>query len=519
MNKEKIKILEVNDIDLLGKSFNAYDLVQDFKDDFFIDIKQAVVIKKSLDYKVIKLLKSYYNIDIFYKLQYIENNELSLNSIYSITSPALMKLKEYKEADIIHIHQFHNTKLSLYSLLKMSREKKVVISLHDPWFLTGRCVHFYDCDKWKSGCNNCKKLNTLFPFKIDNCNKLWKLKKNIFNNINVTLVLSSNWMENIVKESPILKELNYYKIPLKVDTEKFKHTDKIIARKKFKIPNENIVLFARAQTEFKGAKYILEALTNIKSKHQITLITCDQLGLFKNLKNKIDIIDLGVIDEATIIEVFSACDIFLMPSTAESFGMMAVEAMSCEIPVIVFDNTALPSVTFAPKCGYLVKDKSSEDLRRAIENLINNPKERNQRGKLGRKICIKYYNKQLYNDNMLKMYKEIKNLPLETKKKYLDGPLSSKEIKQLHFQFNEISKKLFGSSSKRFKNIRFSDSENYNIKLDYNNLNVERYIDDYNEKLYNEIIIKDLPELKYRIKEVMKKFPKFYNFVRNILKH
>jgi hypothetical protein len=31
--------------------------------------------------------------------------------------------------------------------------------------------------------------------------------------------------------------------------------------------------------------------------------------------------------------------------------------MWCEKPVIVFDNTALPSDTFAPECGYLVKNK------------------------------------------------------------------------------------------------------------------------------------------------------------------
>ena len=99
---------------------------------------------------------------------------------------------------------FHNTKLSIYSLIKIAEEKKVIISLHDPWFLTGRCVHFYDCLLWQKGCKKCPDLTTMFSFKEDNCQMLWKLKKYVFDNIDVDIVVPSKWMESLVKKSPIL---------------------------------------------------------------------------------------------------------------------------------------------------------------------------------------------------------------------------------------------------------------------------------------------------------------------------
>lgn len=174
---KKIKILEVNNIDLPGNRFNGYDMIQEVADDK-LEIKQAVIFKESDNENVIKMLNKGQLIihDIYETVE----REQSIHNVFSITAPALFNLQEYKEADIVHFHLVHNTKLSLYSLIKAANEKKVIISIHDPWFLTGRCVHFYDCNKWKTGCKKCPNLNTAFELKDDNCSILWDLKKYVF---------------------------------------------------------------------------------------------------------------------------------------------------------------------------------------------------------------------------------------------------------------------------------------------------------------------------------------------------
>lgn len=484
-----MKILEVNNIDLPGRRFNGYDFLELSNSD--IDIEQCVIIKLSNNQKVKKILKNSLQENIYNQFCNLES-QLSINNVFSITSPALMNLKEYKEADVIHIHMFHNTKLSLYSLIEMAKQKKVIITLHDPWFLTGRCVHFYNCSKWKNGCKNCKYLNTLFSFEHDNCSKLWELKKKVFDMIDIDIIVASDWMLNLVKQSPIFEnQKRVHLIPFGMNIDKFTTVSTLEAKKHYNISKDELVLFFRAQNEFKGTEYILEALKELKTDKKVTIITCDQQGLLESISDKYKIIDLGYIDDDEMKYALNACDIFLMPSKGESFGMMALEAMCCSKPVIVFDNTALPYVTDAPNCGYLVKDRDSHDLMLAIKYLLENKSERIKRGKLGRKLCEKRYDEITYNNNILDLYKKVAN----SKNNNISSEVKhSKDNKDIDMLLKELENKHETIEYNKYKTIDFSD------------FSVMKKIDLYCKKKYKE-------SKKKNKKDVIKKI---YSKIRRI---
>lgn len=481
---QKIKVLEANNIDLIGNRFNGYDMIEDLSDNK-LQIKQVVIDKLSDNENVYRLITNNSLRECFNKFEGVEI-EQSVKNIYSITSPNLMDLKAYKEADIIHFHMFHNTRLSLYSLKKISEEKKIILSLHDPWFITGRCIHFFECQKWRNGCKNCPKLNNLFYFSKDNCNDMWNLKKLIFENIDIDLVVATDWMKKLVKESPITKtQKNIHKIPLGIDYEKFLKVTKEEAKKRYKIKDE-VVLFLRAQNEFKGTPYVLEALKMLETEKKITVITCDQKNLLDEVKDKYRIIDLGNIQDDEMIYAMNACDIFLMPSTGESFGMMAIEAMSCSKPVVVFDNSALPSVTKAPECGYLVKNKDSEDLMKAIKFLVENQKEREKRGKLGRKIVEEEYSNEVYNNNLKRLYNKV----YERKTKDIKNNISQSDsynIKQFKLYLNQITVRLFGTENEFGKSLMFEVKKaryKSRYKIKYADLELQEILHEYTTKLY-----------------------------------
>jgi glycosyltransferase involved in cell wall biosynthesis len=62
-----------------------------------------------------------------------------------------------------------------------------------------------------------------------------------------------------------------------------------------------------------------------------------------------------------------------MPSTAEAFGLMAIESMACGTPAIVFDGTALPETIGGPECGVIVPQGDAAALTKAIEDCLDNP--------------------------------------------------------------------------------------------------------------------------------------------------
>jgi len=476
----KIKVLEVNNIDLPGNRFNGYDMIQDITDNN-LKIKQAVIIKKSNNDKVIKMLKNK-NQQIIYGIFENVERKQSIHNVFSITTPALLKLPEYKEADIIHFHMFHNTKLSLYSLIQIATEKKVVISIHDPWFLTGRCVHFYDCNKWKTGCDKCPNLKSLFPLDKDNCSQLWKLKKYVFDNIDIDLVCSSDWMMDMAKATPILSnQKHYHKIPLGIDYKKFSSVSYEESRKKIGIDEDELVLFFRAQNEFKGTPYIVEAMKLLETNKKITLLTCDNTGLVDDLKGKYKIIELGCINDADMIYAMNACDIFLMPSIGESFGMMAIEAMACGKPVIVFNNSALPSVTHAPKCGYLVKNKDAKDLMNAIKYLCENENERFRRGELAKKIVQEEYGIEEYNTNLKKLYISV----MERQHKVITPTKMKVNTKnEINFKayLNKLTLKIF-KNSKKIKQLLYYDIDNLKVNktqpIRYDDMNIHHILEEY----------------------------------------
>ena len=480
---KKIKILEVNNIDLAGNRFNGYDMIEEISDNQF-EIKQAVITKLSDNKNVVTIINTNSKNECLNKLDSYEENN-SLKNVFSITTPSLMKLKEYQEADIIHFHMFHNTKLSLYSIRKIACEKKVVLSLHDPWFITGRCVHFYDCEKWKTGCKKCPNLNNLFPFKEDNCNSMWNLKKQVLNNVDIDLVVATEWMENLAKTSPITKNQKYiHKIPFGIDHKKFRSITNEEARKYYKIPKDHVVLFLRAQNEFKGTPYVVEALKELKTTEKITILTCDTKNLLDEIKDKYNVIDLGNIKDKEMIKAMNACDIFLMPSIGESFGLMAIEAMACSKPVIVFNNSALPSVTHAPKCGYLVKNRDSHDLMKAIKKLVESKEERKKRGDLGYQYILKEYTNDEYNKKIKEMYLKIYNRNQVQPKLKITG--DKYNLEQLKYILNSFTVMLFGISSKYAKSLLFkkiSTKKDNNYKVKYDDILVQELIYEYCQKL------------------------------------
>ena len=124
--------------------------------------------------------------------------------------------------------------------------------------------------------------------------------------------------------------------------------------------------------------------------------------------DRFQLVELGwTNDEEQARDAFVASDIFLMPSIVEAFGVMAIEALACAKPVIVFEGTSLPEVTFAPDVGIAVPMHDGEGLYRALQHLIDNPAEREERGRKGREIAERHYGDDLYAQRLAEIYKTV----------------------------------------------------------------------------------------------------------------
>ncbi|WP_180128929.1 glycosyltransferase family 4 protein [Rhodoferax sp. BLA1] len=318
---------------------------------------------------------------------------LSLQSQLYTNGMHIRRMPEFQKADIIHYHIIHSGFLSMQSLPALTARKPSVWTLHDPWAMTGHCIHPFECQRWKTGCGKCPDLNTDFKIAVDTTAINFRLKQHAYRKSNFEVIVASTWMENMVKQSPLFEGVQVHKVPFGLDLDFFKARDQAQAKASLGIePGRLVLCFRSVLNDFKGLQYVIEALDRLQVDVPICLLTLNDRGRVDKFKDRFQVVELGwTNDDEVMRNVYDATDLFLMPSLADSFGLMAVEAMAFGKPTVCFEGTALPEVIFTPHAGVAVPSRDSSALVNAIERLIRNPEERLHRGLMSRQLAERHY--------------------------------------------------------------------------------------------------------------------------------
>jgi D-inositol-3-phosphate glycosyltransferase len=177
-----------------------------------------------------------------------------------------------------------------------------------------------------------------------------------------------------------------------VDGRLFRPIDKEIAIKETGLIFRNIVLFVGRITKAKGLRTLVKALARVKNKfnEEIKLIVIggDVSGvmhsdkeirekkrlkrLIKKLNLEEHVIFLGPVKRERLPYFYSLADVCAVPSLYESFGLVAVEAMSCGTPVIASKVGGLAHTVRDGYSGLHFLPGRSDHLAKAILKLITN---------------------------------------------------------------------------------------------------------------------------------------------------
>ncbi|UDG75625.1 glycosyltransferase family 4 protein [Achromobacter sp. 77] len=334
---------------------------------------------------------------------------LSLQSQLYSNGMHMRRMEAFREADLVHYHIIHSGFLSMQSLPAMTAEKPSLWTLHDPWAMTGHCIHPFSCQRWKTGCGQCPDLKTDFAIQRDTTALNFRLKRMAYRRSNFEILVASSWMENMVRQSPLMDDVPVHKVPFGLDLDFFKPGDQAAAKARLGIePHRLVLCFRSVVNDFKGLQYVIEALDRLQTQVPICLLTLNDKGRIEKFKDRFQVVELGwTNDDSVMQDVYSATDLFLMPSLADSFGLMAVEAMACGKPTICFEGTALPEVVFTPEAGLAVPSRDSAALAAAMERLIGDPQERLARGARSRQLAEQHYDIRLQAERMVDVYERV----------------------------------------------------------------------------------------------------------------
>ena len=290
------------------------------------------------------------------------------------TGSDITKLREFEEADLIHLHWINQGMLSLNTIHKILRSgKPVVWTMHDIWPATGICHLTLGCRNFTTHCHNCR----LLPGNgsaHDLSSTIWEKKAKMLEAESIYFVACSRWLESEAKASALLKGQKITSIPNPIDIHIYNRCNKQEARQRLGLPaDKRLILFVsqRVTNQNKGMNYLIEACRLLKDQPQLGVVILG--GHAEEVADQLpfETYPLGYVnDERRIVDVYNAADVFVLPSLSENLPNTIMEAMACGVPCVGFRVGGIPEEIDHKRNGYVAEYRSAEDLAEGIRWIL-----------------------------------------------------------------------------------------------------------------------------------------------------
>jgi D-inositol-3-phosphate glycosyltransferase len=236
----------------------------------------------------------------------------------------------------------------------------------------------------------------------------------IYSKLSLWISLTKSMKKDVISYTRVSLE-KIKVLPLGIDLKKF---DPLLYNKNdsqtfFGLPHNSCIIGVLGRLDKqKGQHIVLYAVPKIVKHHPnvVFLIAGDEtegehgykehlLKLCRDLDIERYVIFLPFTDNVPLL--MSALDVFVLPSFSETFGLVVIEAMAMQLPVIATNAGGVPEIITNDKTGLLVEPCDVNELAVAILHVLNNSSLRLSLGQLAREEALKRYNFDTCIDTLL----------------------------------------------------------------------------------------------------------------------
>lgn len=252
------------------------------------------------------------------------------------------------------------------------------------------------------------------PWKVEQLGTAYNasswVEKTAYQNADGIIAVSNSMREDV----HTLYDIPYDRIeviPNGIDTSEYRPTyDPDLLRAYDIDPNRPFILFVGRITRQKGILHLVRAIRHLTSEVQVVLCAgapdtpeigdeMKQLVEQARRETSRDIIWIAdMLPRSEIIVLYSHAEVFVCPSVYEPFGIINLEAMACETPVVASAVGGIPSVVRDGETGLLVKfdargdtnfepvdaEQYARDLAEAVDSLLSDPDKMKKMGSAAR---------------------------------------------------------------------------------------------------------------------------------------
>ena len=287
----------------------------------------------------------------------------------------LEQVAKVRDADVINLHwiaglvDFGTAQLALSG-------RPHVWTLHDMHAFTGGCHYSMGCDRYRTSCGACPALGS--SQENDLSRSVWKTKDALYERINAHIVTPSRWLAETARSSSLLGRFPVHHIPYGLPTDIYKPHHGEDARRLLNLsPSDHVVLFGaqRVSNTRKGFVYLVDAIQHLVKQGDGAPIVFATFGNEPppvKLPSPYRMVHLGSVgDEQMLAKVYSAADLFVIPSIEDNLPNTVIEAMSCGTPVVGFSVGGIPDMVEHKVTGFLASPFEAGELAEGIRWVLS----------------------------------------------------------------------------------------------------------------------------------------------------
>ncbi|WP_425085612.1 glycosyltransferase [Ruegeria profundi] len=268
-----------------------------------------------------------------------------------------------------HIVNLHWVNFDFLSIAEIGAlTQPVVWTLHDMWAFSG-AEHTSELDGWRNGYSS----DGTRGFDLNRW--VWERKAKHWKRP-FQIVCPSHWLAECVQQSALMRDWPVSVIPNPIDTDFWQPFDKEQARRELSLPRDvPLVLFGAVRATDdpnKGFSHLVSAMKQVHAEiHDVQAVVFGSDKIDVEFPYPVHF--TGRIDDKRLLNrIYSAADVFVLPSRCEVLGYTGMEAMCSGVPVVAFNVGGLPDLVPNSQLGYLARPFDEDDLARGIAEILNN---------------------------------------------------------------------------------------------------------------------------------------------------
>jgi len=247
------------------------------------------------------------------------------------------------------------------------------------------------------------------------------------------IAVSAGMREDILRSYPALDPARVYVVHNGIDTELWSRNERPDAVRALGVdPDRRSVVFVGRITRQKGLPYFLRAVNALPPDVQVVLCagapdTAEIMAEVEQLVADLRSSREGIVwidrmlPRAEVVALLSAATTFVCPSVYEPLGIVNLEAMACEAPVVGTATGGIPEVVDHGVTGLLVPieqvqdgtgtpvdpDRYVADLGKALAEMVEDPERARTMGQAGRRRAVEEFAWTTVADRTLEVYRKV----------------------------------------------------------------------------------------------------------------